>query len=344
MADLVVAAAAGDGTGAFHAGSAYVYDLSSGTPAVPVFTLNNPTPAFLDHFGSSVAISGRRVVIGAAADDTVAGDAGSAYVYDLDSGTPTVPIFTLDKPGAVASDGFGVVAIDGVRVVVGASGDDTGASGAGSAYVFDLSSGTPTVPVATLNNPGPAGNDYFGASVAISGARVVVGAYADDSTATDAGSAYVYDLGGATPTVPTATLTHSMPAAGDQFGTSVALSGSLMVVGAPYEDTSASDAGSVYVYDLSSGTPAVPVFTLNNPSPAASDNFGWSVAIDGLRVAVGARYDDTGATDAGSVYVYDLAGGTPTVPVATLNNPTPAATDYFGWTVTISGKIGRAHV
>ena len=68
------------------------------------------------------------------------------------------------------------VAISGTRVVVGANGDDTGASDAGSAYVYDLSGGTPTVPVATLNNPGPAASDYFGNSVAISGTRVVVGA------------------------------------------------------------------------------------------------------------------------------------------------------------------------
>ena len=62
--------------------------------------------------------------------------------------------------------------------------------------------GRPTVPVATLNNPGPAAGDQFGKSVAISGTRVVVGAYADDTGATDAGSAYVYDLSSGTPTVP----------------------------------------------------------------------------------------------------------------------------------------------
>ena len=50
--------------------------------------------------------------------------------------------------------------------MVGADADDTGATDAGSAYVYDLSSATPTVPVATLNNPGPAASDKFGYSVA----------------------------------------------------------------------------------------------------------------------------------------------------------------------------------
>jgi hypothetical protein len=174
-----------------------VYDLSSGTPAVPVATLNNPgaAPTAGDLFGGAVAISGTRVVVGALLDDTGANSAGSAYVYDLRSGTPTVPVATLNNPGPAptAGDLFGgAVAISGTRVVVGAYRDSTGASTAGSAYLYDLSSGTPTVPVATLNNPSPAADDQFGYSVAIDGVRVAIGAPFDDSPQADKGSAYIY--------------------------------------------------------------------------------------------------------------------------------------------------------
>ncbi len=332
----VVVGADFDDTGASNAGSAYVYDLSSGTPTVPVATLNNPGPAVDDNFGYSVAISGTRVVVGALLDDTGANDAGSAYVYDLSSGTPTVPVVTLNNPSPAADDRFGIsVAISGMRVVVGAYLDNTGAFRAGSAYVYDLSSGTPTVPVTTLNNPGPASEDFFGLSVAISGTRVVVGAYQDDTGASDAGSAYVYDLTSGTPTVPVATLNNPGPAVSDNFGVSVAISGTRVVVGAWQDDTGASDAGNAYVYDLSSGTPTVPVVTLNNLSLGGS--FGTSVAISATLMVVGASQDDTGATNAGSAYVYDLSSGTPTVPVATLNNPSPAASDGFGGSVAISG-------
>src|SRR5207342_2133632 len=96
-------------------------------------------------------------------------------------------------------------------------------------------------------------------------------------------------------------------------------------------------AGTVYIFDVGSGTPTVPVATLKNPTPAVNDTFGAAVAISGTRVVVGAYKDDTGATDAGSAYVYDLSSGTPTVPVATLNNPSPAANDWFGISVAISG-------
>lgn len=54
----------GDDTGALRAGTVYFYDLSTGTPTVPVVALNNPSPAISDEFGSSVAISGTRVAVG----------------------------------------------------------------------------------------------------------------------------------------------------------------------------------------------------------------------------------------------------------------------------------------
>src|SRR6185503_1591210 len=117
-----------------------------------------------------------------------------------------------------------------------------------------------------------------------------------------------------------------------------AISGTRVVVGAPYDDTGAGDAGSAYVYDLSSATPTVPVATLTNPTPAATDNFGWSVAISGNTVVVGALLDDTGAMNAGTVYVYDLSSATPTVPVVTLVKPDTSTGDAFGISVAISGS------
>ena len=177
------------------------------------------------------------------------------------------------------------VAISGARVVVGAPFDIVSDLSAGTAYVYDLSSATPTVPVATLNNPDAEGSDQFGSSVAISETRVIVGAFADDTGAGNAGSAYVYDL---PQQRPVATLNNPGPAASDQFGFSVAVSGSRVVVGAYQDDAGETNAGSAYVYDLSSGSPTVPTATLNNPAPAAHDFFGNSVAISGTRVVVGA--------------------------------------------------------
>jgi hypothetical protein len=317
------------------AGSAYVFDASSGTPTVPVATLRNPEPEPSDFFGDRVGISGTRVFVGSYADDHGATDAGSAYVYDLSSGTPTVPVVNLYNPAPAAGDQFAAsVAISGTDVAVGASLDDTRGSDVGSAYLFNLASGTPDAPVKILV---PGGGDNFGSSAAISGTLLVVGAPNDDTGATDAGSAYVYDLSSGTPTVALAILHNPSPSTGDSFGTAVAISGTRIAVGVPNKEIPTFDGGTVYVYDLSSGTPTVPVATLNNPAPAGFDRFGNSVGISGTRVVVGAAMDDAGATDSGSAYVYDLSSGTPTVPVATLNNPAPAPNDQFGGSVAISG-------
>jgi hypothetical protein len=76
--------------------------------------------------------------------------------------------------------------------------------------------------------------------------------------------------------------------------------------------------------------------TINNPTPAAGDFFGDSVAISGSTVAVGASDNDTGATDAGSVYLFGAASGNL---LRTINNPAPEAGDWFGLSVAISASI-----
>jgi hypothetical protein len=236
-------------------------------------------------------------------------------------------------------DYFGrAIAFSGTTLVVGASYDDTAGTDVGAAYVYDLARATPTVPVRILNPPSPALGDQFGFSVAVSGTRMVAGAPKEDTGATDSGSAYVYDLASATPSNPVFTLNNPTPATGDLFGSSVAISGNWAVVGAGSDDTGVSNAGSAYIYDLASATPAVPKYTLNNPTPASGDGFGGHVAISGSRVVVGASSDNTGATDAGSAYVYELSGSTPTIPKYTLNNPNPDAGDGFGSAVAISGS------
>ena len=66
------------------------------------------------------------------------------------------------------------MAVSGSTVVVGAYWDDTGATDAGAAYIFDATTGNL---LRTLNNPTPAATDLFGRSVAVSGSTVVVGAH-----------------------------------------------------------------------------------------------------------------------------------------------------------------------
>jgi hypothetical protein len=320
-------------SGEINSGSAYGYDLASATPDVPAVTLNSPSPSPSGDFGNTVAISGSLMVIGAPSDDTRAPQAGSVFVFDLASATPTVPMLTLFDPVPQLNGGFGcAVAIDGRRVIVGAYAVDAGhQEHAGCAYVYDLRTATPELPILKLHSPTPTANASFGFSVAISGPWFVVGAFAEKSGA-GLGKAYVYDVRSPTPSTPIAALRDPVGNAAAFFGWSVAISGQRIVVGAPGNYNGASP-GHAYAFNLTTGLNTQPILSLQNKSPQRGDWFGAAVAIDGTRVVVGGAVSDL----AGKACLYHLEGVHPGVPVATLADPSPVAGDFFGCAVAISG-------
>jgi hypothetical protein len=331
---------------AANSGSAALFDLSSPTPGVPVVTLLNPAPAAGCYFGTSVSISGDTVAVGAYRDGSVAGNGGACHVYDLGGPAPQLPVRTLRKAAPAEGDFFGnAVSVSGSRILVGASHADTGTKGSGAAYLHDLQSATPAVALAVFSNPVAASADQFGAAVAIEGDFVAIGAPEANSRASASGGVEIHDLSAAKPDALMAHIENPFPAVGDRFGGAVAIAGGKLLVGAAGDNTGAPDAGSAYLFDLNSATPGAPTLAIPNPAPAAGDGFGAAVAISGDHLVVGAAGDDAGATDAGRAYVFHLAGATPTVPVAVLGHPSPAAGDGFGAAVAISGNrvvIGAA--
>lgn len=323
-----------------NSGSAIVYDLSSPTPATPLAILQNPAPSAACYFGTSVSISGDTVAVGSYRDSSVAGNGGACHVYDLAGASPESPVHSLKKQSPLSGDLFGnAVAVSGTRVLVGASHDDTGDDEAGNTYLFDISSPTPLVPLASFSNPVTGSADRFGTAVAIHGDRVVIGSPDSDAGASAAGRVEVHDLAAAQPDNATSEIANPEPSAGDRFGASVSISGARIAVGATGHDGGAADAGKVHVHDLLSQDPGLPLFSLSNPHPAASDEFGSALSLSGNQLIVGVPKDDQAAVDSGRAYLYDLASPAPTVPVAVLENPSPAAGDRFGASVSVSGNL-----
>jgi hypothetical protein len=318
-----------DDTGATDAGSVFVYNLASPTPSVPVAVLNNPAVGTTYRFGTSVAISGTRII--------ASGSEDYVCLYDLAGVTPTVPLGTFVNPSPVAYKTFGEsVALQGTIAVIGHPQNyPSNVQWAGSAFVFDLAGATPFTALLTLNNPTPAVGDRFGNAVAVSGNRVVVGSYLKSSAA---GMAFVYDVTSGTPTTPAVTLSNPTPASDDSFGNAVAILGTRVLVGAKLDDTASLDAGAGYVFDMISGTPSVPVLTLTHVGPSGSDAFGAATAVSGTRVVIGSPGDDTGGVNAGIVTVHDLSSPTPMTPVFTLLNPATSKPG-FGGAVAISGNL-----
>ncbi len=309
--DRVLIGAALDDAGATDAGAVYLFNLN-GTLLV---TFTNPTPATGDWFGSAIAAVGNdRVLIGADYGDAGMTNAGGAYLFD----TNGILLTTFAKPAAAHQDFFGhaVAAVGNGAVLIGAYGDDTGASGAGAAYLFNTNGTLLT----TFTNPTPAAGDFFGDSVAALGKdRVLIGAYGDDVGALDSGAAYLFGTNGTL----LATFTNPTPAAGDNFGHSLVAAGTdKILIGAFSDNTGADDAGAAYLFN----TNGTLLMTFTNPAPAAQDFFGCSLAAVGAdRVLIGAYGDSTGASHAGTAYLFNTDGTL----LMTFTNPAPAANDFF---------------
>ena len=244
---IAVVGAYGDAPGGVSlAGTAYIFDTASGAL---ITTLNNPDPTINDRFGFSVSVSDTTAVVGAYGDTPggISG-AGTAYVFDTATGAL---ITTLNNPDPTMNDLFGIsVAVNGTTAVVGATWDDPGGiADAGTAYVFDTTTGAL---IATLDNPAPATNDQFGSSVAVEGTTAVIGVPLDDPGGiSDAGTAYVFDTASG---ALIATLDNPAPANDDRFGRSGALYGATAVVGAAADDPGGvSGAGTAYIF-----TPGLP--------------------------------------------------------------------------------------
>jgi hypothetical protein len=336
---VVIGAHHDDKAGNQNSGTVFIYDRQSPTPEVPVLILDNPNPALNDYFGAAVAINGNTVAVAAYQDDTPASNCGIVYIFDRNSGTPTVPVFTIQNPAANAQDQFGnAIALSGSRLVVGCAKNDPGTiADGGSAYVFDLSSGTPTLPVAILDNPAAAADDIFGTAVAISGTMVAVGAPGNDTGAPNAGSVYLYDISLPAPHGPVAVFDNPNATTDDFFGHAVAISSQWLVAGAYQDDAGDRDAGCAYVYSLGDLPSTVPFVTLLNPSPEPEDYFGVAAAISGSRIVIGASEMDIFAPDAGSAYVYEMTSAPPQVAVETLDCGSHKNGDWFGFSVAIDG-------
>ncbi|MCW1922884.1 choice-of-anchor D domain-containing protein [Luteolibacter arcticus] len=322
-----------DDDGAENAGSAFVYDLSSTTPAVPILQLANPSPEDNDSFGVAVGVYDSRIVVAAYGDDTVASNAGAAYVFNLQASSPELPVATLTLPAGAQNDCFGnTLSVSGSKVAIGVEGADAGATNAGKVAIFDLTA--PATPTLVLTSPSAQEQGYFGTSVSLNGNRLVVGEYRKDLTVEDAGVCHVYDLASGT---PTHLLKKVTPETADFFGNAVAVAGNTVLIGAFRDDTGDDESGSSYLFDLGSGTPLVPTLSLNSPVTNSADHFGAAVALSGDLVVVGAPESESGAAKAGRIRLFDLASSDPKTPLATIENPFPAADDAFGAAVAISG-------
>jgi hypothetical protein len=313
--------------GGGQAGVVYVFERIAGAWELRP-NIEAPADGDQGNFGASVALIGDDALIGRPYAGS--SEEGAAYHYRFD-GTTWQPTELVRPAGAPTRFGTSVAMSDAF-FVVGAI--DSGTGQPGRAYVYPRAGGDP-VPLAPA---GVEAADGFGASVAISGNSVLVGAPDDDNgRGVDAGAAYPFEHDGAGGWIEGAPIL-PIPNDGIAFGTSVALgeNGTRALVGAPLESTTASDAGAVYAYERTLGDPWLEVTRIFAFDARASDHFGSSVALEGTSAVIGAPFYDADAADSGSAYLYALRDGTWT-DIARFERDGGVTRDALGASVAISG-------
>ncbi|MCG8405707.1 MAG: FG-GAP repeat protein [Phycisphaerales bacterium] len=349
-----------------------------------------------DFFGSSVSISGDTVVVGARGDDSSATgvdgnqadnsatSSGAAYVFVREDGRWSQQAY-LKASNTGVNDRFGsAVFISGDTVVVGALQEDSAATGvngdqtsngtddSGAVYVFTRGAGV-WRQEAYLKASNTGIDDRFGARVSVSGNTVVVGAEYEDGSATGvngnpdnnsgtSGAAYVFVRDGSVWSQQ-AYLKASNTVTNNMFGSSVAISGDTVVVGAVWEGGGSTGvngdenqgpngitrSGAAYVFVRDAGGVWSQQAYLKASNTGVFDEFGISVAVSGDTVVVGAHEErssatgvdgdqsDNSATDAGAAYVFVRDAGGVWSQQAYLKASNTEADERFGASLAVSG-------
>ena len=241
-----------------------------------------------------------------------------------------------------ANDAFGYsVAINGNTVVVGAIDLTVGSNQyQGAVYVF-VESGGVWSQQAELTASDGRQLDQFGDSVAISGSTIVAGAskYYNGGP----GAVYVFEqTGGTWSQRAELTSPPDVDNTNDQFGSSVAIDGSMIVAGAPLRSTSSSMAqGAAYVF-AQNGNTWTRKAELTASDGLAGDHFGVLVALSGSTAVVGAPCHPSQdwlceSPGPGAAYVYAETGGAWSQQ-AMLTPSDGKASDEFGSAVAVSGS------
>ena len=298
--------------------------------------------------------------------DNTATDSGAVYVFTrsgTDNTTWTQQAY-IKASNTGSNDEFGdSIALSGDTLAVSATGEDNGTGtygnqsdntliNSGAVYIFTRSAAGTWSQEQYLKAISPGRDDRFGGSLALSGGTLAVGAAGEDSgskgvdgdqgdnpaTGKDSGAVYIFTRSGTTWNHRAYIKASNAGGGtddrgrfrGDRFGSSLALSGDTLVVGAPYEwsnaknvngdqkDNSMLGTGAVYLFTRSGGSWSQKAY-IKASNPDGGDGFGASAALAGNILAVGATGESSNAMgvngnqadnsmeDAGAVYVRRIA-------------------------------------
>ncbi len=293
-------------------GAVYIFERNSGGADNwgQIKKLTASDAEYADSFGYSVGIDGNIIIVGTTKE--------KAYIFERNSGGADnwgqVKKLTALDTEADAWFGRSVAIADDAAVVGAANKNSVSGDKSGAAYIFEQNSGG-------INNWGqtkkltaadPNENDYFGKSVGIDGGVVVIGANGDSEVAQGSGAAYIFERnsGGTNSWGQTKKLIASDAESFDEFGSSIAIAGNVIIAGAPFHDKDTVEifAGAAYIFERNQNGENAwgEVRKLIPTDLQGSDMFGNSVAVAGGIAVAGAYQEDSKGNNAGAAYLFGV--------------------------------------
>ncbi|MBN2181659.1 MAG: hypothetical protein JW715_07075 [Sedimentisphaerales bacterium] len=309
--DTIVVGATGDTNAGDWTGSVYIFGRDGTNWSQQAKLLADGTGYYWEEFGFDVAISGdgNTVLIGACKANDNGFKSGAAYVFRFDGSDWTQQAKLLASDGVELATFGNSVAIseNGNVALLGAPGNDTAGHTAGSVYVFEFD-GTQWLEKQKIIASDATHGDHFGHHLALYGDTLVVGAYGDDGADPNdlycnSGSAYIFNYNGEN-WIERTKLELPDGSCRNQFGWAVDVCDNIVVVGTPnghWQTTYGPGSAYVFVFD---GLNWFPKAKLACRDDAYSDHFGFSVAVSGRRILVGAELVDGSGTDSGVAYIF----------------------------------------
>ncbi|RIA11108.1 putative secreted protein (Por secretion system target) [Flavobacteriaceae bacterium MAR_2010_72] len=261
-----------------------------------------------DYFGYSVSLSadGSIVAVGAYANDGNGNDSGHVRVFQNQSGSWTQIGQDIDGESAGDLSGYSVsLSADGSIVAIGATNNSGGGDGSGHVRVYQNQSGTWTQLGQDIN--GSASYTLSGWSVSLSddGSFLAIGAIGFSGPGEFLGRVRVYENQAGTWTQVGQDLKGEANFDFSGWSTSLSADGSILAVGATYNDDSGEDSGHVKVYENQAGTWVQIGDNINGENPGDQSGYSVSLSNDGSIVAISATYNDGSGTNSGHVRVYE---------------------------------------
>ena len=285
-------------------------------------------------FGTAVSIQDSTTAVAARGPIAAGKQSGAVYVFQL---AASRWVQTRKLTSVLTNDRFGEsIDLDGRHLVVGAPGDARFGLNAGAVHLFRLTDQGWTF-VTRIHAIKPAARAKFGAAVAIDGNRLAVGAPGAASGGTGSGEVHLFRITAAG-VDPEPVFSSPDPSLHGRFGSSVALTGERLAVGAPGEDGWLRNTGGVYIY-LLKGKLWVLEADLDTGALSGGLFFGCSVALTDNLLLGGARGHDVSGWESGSAHLFRRKGKK-WMNEAFLSPASGVKNGFFGHAVALEGRKG----